>query len=151
MLSSGFPSASTPNLSSVPAARSGNAAIAYPKLTCQADPDSINQPNRRGEVLPPNGRAERIEAGIGERSRFKGEDFARGKLGGTGGSQCNKEYYAPGDRLSDCRKQSRAEHVGCDKQKHATRCKGSGVPGACNEVKIGKPPTTHGEQYQRYN
>ena len=54
MLSSDFPSASTPNLSSVPAARSSsNAAIAYPKLTRQADPDSISQPNKRGEVLPP--------------------------------------------------------------------------------------------------
>jgi hypothetical protein len=45
MLSSDFPSALTPNLSSVPAARSNSsAAIPYPKLTRQADPDSISQP-----------------------------------------------------------------------------------------------------------
>jgi hypothetical protein len=54
MLSSGFPSASTPNLSSIPAATSSSsAAIVYPKLTRQADPDSISQPNKRGEMLPP--------------------------------------------------------------------------------------------------
>ena len=54
MLSSDFPSALTPSVSSVPAVRSSSsAAIPYPKLTRQADPDSISQSIKRGEKLPP--------------------------------------------------------------------------------------------------
>ena len=49
MLSSDFLSALTPYLNSVTAARnSSNAATQYPKLTRQAEPDSISQPNNSG-------------------------------------------------------------------------------------------------------
>jgi len=54
MLSSDLPSASIPSTNSVPAATSSSAAAnAYPPLTRHADPDSMSQPNRSSDVLPP--------------------------------------------------------------------------------------------------
>ena len=52
MLSSDLPSASIPSTNSVPVAISGS-ATANPPLTRHADPDSMSQPNRSSDVLPP--------------------------------------------------------------------------------------------------
>jgi hypothetical protein len=112
MLSRDFPSASIPSTNSVAAAsRSNAAANAYPALTLQADPDSMSQPNRSGEVLPPIADAKRVETRNRQGARLKRKNLACGQISRTRRGRGKKEDRKPCDRLCDRSEISRRKKI----------------------------------------